>query len=48
MMAGPAIRDLVVENLNTPGNVMNLQSDAHSAYDDIEWGIEGRKRGQKV
>jgi len=40
MLAGTAVRDVVVQQLNGLGNVMNIQSDAHIAYDNIRWGIE--------
>ena len=42
MFAGTAVRDLVLQQLNDLGNFMNVQSDAHEAYDDLMWGIEGR------
>jgi len=48
MFAGPTVRDLVVEHLNGLGNVMNLQSDAHQAYDDLEWAIQANRVGGKV
>ncbi|KAH9970929.1 hypothetical protein BJV74DRAFT_783921 [Russula compacta] len=43
MLAGTAVRDFVVKQLNGPGNLMNIQSDTHTAYDDILWGIEARE-----
>ena len=42
MLAGPAVRDLILKQLNGIGNVMNIQSDAYTAYDNLEWGIEAR------
>jgi len=30
----------VVQHLNDIGNVMNLETNAHSFYDDLRWGIE--------
>jgi len=42
MFAGTQVRDLVFQQLNQLGNVMNIQSDAHTAYDELHWGIEGR------
>jgi len=42
MLAGTIVRDLVLEQLNDLGNLMNIQTDAHTAYDDIFWGIEAR------
>jgi len=43
MFAGDATRDLVVDNLNSIGNAMNLESNAHTAYDDLQWGIEAQE-----
>jgi len=40
MLAGNATQKKVVESLNNIGNVMNLQMDAHKAYDRLLWGIE--------
>jgi hypothetical protein len=40
MLAGPATRDCVVQHLNGILNVMNLESNAHTEYDDLGWGIE--------
>ena len=40
MLAGTAVRDLVLEQLNSLGNVMNIEANAHTAYDNIHWGIE--------
>jgi hypothetical protein len=48
MMVGDDIRDLVMKNLNTLGNVMNLQSDSHSHYDESKWGIEVQNNCGKV
>ena len=45
MFAGESIRDKVAQNLNKIGNVMNLQSDAHDHYDQLEWAIEAREDG---
>jgi hypothetical protein len=42
MFAGTQVRDLVFQQLNQLGNLMNIQSDAHTAYDDLLWGIESR------
>jgi len=42
MLAGTAIRDLVLEQLNDLGNLMNIESNTHSAYGDVLWGIEAR------
>ena len=42
MLAGTAVRDLVLQQLNGLGNLMNLESNAHTAYNNIKWAIEGR------
>jgi len=42
MFAGERVRDLVIQYLNHTGNVMNIQSDAHTAYDSLRWGIEAQ------
>jgi hypothetical protein len=48
MFAGTDVRDLVLQRLNDLGNLMNLQSDAHTAYDNIKWGIKGRDKDGEV
>ena len=48
MFAGTAVRDLVTEQLNDLGNVMNIESNAHTSYDDIFWGIEAREENGMV
>jgi len=48
MFAGTAVRDLVTEQLNDLGNYINIQSDAHTAYDDIFWGIEAHNENGMV
>jgi hypothetical protein len=40
MFAGDEARDLVIQHLNVIGNAVNLQRDAHAAYDDLKWWIE--------
>ena len=42
------MRDLVIDNLNRIGNVMNLQWDAQTAYDNIEWAIHADEEQGKV
>jgi len=42
MFAGNEVRDLVVQHLNGIGNVVNLEKNAHSAYDNLRWGIEAQ------
>jgi len=37
-----------MQHLNDTGNVMNLQADAHTAYDDLEWGIEAQEDARMV
>ena len=48
MFAGTAVRDLVLRQSNDLGNLMLIQSDAHTAYDDIYWGIEALNENGKV
>ena len=48
MFAGERARDLVFEHMNGIGNVMNWETNAHSWYDKLRWGIEARREGQKV
>ena len=48
MLAGTAVRDLIVKELNGIGNVMNIESNAHTTYDDISWGIEARNENGMV
>ena len=40
MLAGPAVSDLVMKQLNGIGNVMNMETNAHAAYNNLKWGIE--------
>jgi hypothetical protein len=40
MLAGPAVSDLVMKQPNGIGNVMNMETNAHTAYDNLKWGIE--------
>jgi hypothetical protein len=42
MFTGNEARDLVIQHLNGIGNVMNIQWDAHDAYDNLKWGIEAQ------
>ena len=35
-------------SLNHPGNVMNLQMDAHKDYDKLSWGIEANEHDGTV
>jgi len=48
MLAGTGVRDLVIKNLNSIGNVVNLEMNAHATYDDIEWTIQANKDHDKV
>ena len=48
MLAGAGVRDLVVKHLNSIGNVMNLEMNAHSTYDNIEWAIQANQDHDKV
>jgi restriction endonuclease S subunit len=45
MFAGNRARDLVIRYLNDTSNVMNIQSDAHTSYNNLKWGIEARSDG---
>lgn len=45
MFAGTATRDNVIHNLNSVGNVMDMQQDAHTEYDDFALGIEAKQDG---
>ena len=40
MFAGESARELVSQSLNTERNMLNLQSDAHMRFDQLQWGIE--------
>ena len=46
MFAGAAA--LNVPHLNTIGNAMNLEQNAHTAYDNLMWGIEAKEEGGEV
>ncbi|KAF8330338.1 uncharacterized protein EI90DRAFT_2922141 [Cantharellus anzutake] len=48
MLAGTAVRDLVLEQLDDLGNLIHVESNAHAAYDDIYWGIEARNENGKI
>jgi hypothetical protein len=48
MLAGMNVRDLVVKHPNSIGNVMNLEMNAHSTYDGIEWAIQAVEDHDKV
>jgi hypothetical protein len=48
MFAGTAVRDLVLEQLGDLGNLMNLQSDAHTDYNELEWAIEDQNENGMV
>ncbi|KAH9975650.1 hypothetical protein BJV74DRAFT_888762 [Russula compacta] len=48
MLAGTAVCDLVVEQLNDPSNLVNIDSIIHTAYYDILWGIEAREENGMV
>ena len=43
MFAGAAARDDVVNHVNTIGNVMNMEQNAHTSYDKLRWGIEAEE-----
>ncbi|KAF8419964.1 hypothetical protein L210DRAFT_3510620 [Boletus edulis BED1] len=48
MFAGATATDEVVHHLNNIGNVMNMQHNAHSSYDNLEWGIEAKEEGGEM
>jgi hypothetical protein len=48
MFAGNAARDLVARNLNSIGNTLNLEANAHYRYDKLQWEIEAKEDGQMV
>jgi hypothetical protein len=39
-VGGPAVSDLAMKQLNSIGNVMNMETNAHTAYNNLKWGIE--------
>ena len=45
MFAGEPARDLVLQHMNGLENVMNLESNAHSWYNGLRWGIKASHRG---
>jgi len=47
-LAGTAVRDVVLERLNDLGNLMNIEINAHTAHDDIFWGIEAHNENGVV
>ena len=48
MFAGGKTRDLIIQHLNGVGNVMNLETNAHKAYDNLRWGIEAQDDNEMV
>jgi hypothetical protein len=42
VLAGTAVSNLVINELNGIGNVVNMESNAHAGYTDLTWGIEAR------
>ncbi|KAF8133265.1 hypothetical protein EV363DRAFT_1295460 [Boletus edulis] len=48
MFAGPAASDEVMHHLNNIGNVMNMELNAHTSYDNFHWGIEAKEEGGEV
>jgi hypothetical protein len=42
MFAGMRTAEVVREKVNGLGNVMNIESNAHTSYGDLFWGIEAR------
>ena len=48
MFAGAATRDDVVRHLNSIGNVIHMELNAHSTYDTLMWAIEAEEEGGEV
>jgi hypothetical protein len=48
MFAGPETVKLIAQNLNSIGNVMNLEANTHIAYDALKWGIEAQGPGPET
>ena len=48
MFAGAAARDSVMSHLNSIGNAMNLETNAHTSYDELYWGIEAKEKDGEV
>ena len=48
MFAWTATRDHVLQHLNGVGNVMNLEANAHTAFNDLKWGIEAENKNGTV
>jgi hypothetical protein len=42
MFAGDRVKDLLIRHLNETGNVMNLESNAHTSYDNQNGGLRHR------
>ena len=48
MLAGVATANDVSRHLNTIGSAMNMEQNAHTAYDNLMWGIEAEEDGGEV
>ncbi|KAH9987603.1 hypothetical protein BJV74DRAFT_841102, partial [Russula compacta] len=48
MFAGAITRDVVMNHLNSIGNIMNMELNGHVDYDDFKWGIEAEDEGREV
>jgi len=48
MFAGSAVRDEVIYKLDSISNVMNMEQNAHTDYDDLAWGIEVKEEDGQV
>ena len=48
MFAGVTAANDVARHPYTIGNVMNLEQNAHTAYDNLMWGIEAKEEGGEV
>lgn len=48
MFAGVAAAEDAARHLNTIGNVMNMEQNAHTTYDNLLWGIEAKEESGEV
>lgn len=47
MLAGIEVRNLIVEHVNSIGNVVNLERNAQAKFNEIQWAIQANEdRGQ--
>jgi len=48
MFAGTAASNEIRGHLNGIGNAMNVEMNAHTRYDGLQWGIEAKGEGGQV